>query len=101
MLLDQSWCLTTGTNMSKSLTPTRIEALKPRSKVYKAFDGGGLHILVKPSRGKYWRLLYRFSGIQMALRLGVYDREANSLTHARAARVVAKLTLRPTRCASA
>jgi len=33
--------------MSKPLTPTRIEALKPRSKVYKVFDGGGLHILAR------------------------------------------------------
>lgn len=83
--------------MSKSLTPTKIEALKPRSKVYKAFDGGGLHILVKPSGAKYWRLQYRFNGSQKTLALGVYDRESNSLTHARAAREAAKLALRDSR----
>lgn len=80
--------------MSKPLTPTRIEALKPRSKVYKVFDGGGLHILVKPSGRLYWRFQYRFDKAQKTLALGVYDREANSLTHARAGREAAKLVLR-------
>ena len=57
--------------MSKPLTPTRIEALKPRSKVYKVFDGGGLHILVTPSGRLYWRFQSRFDKAQKTLALGV------------------------------
>lgn len=79
--------------MTKPLTQTRIEALRPRNRPYKISDGGGLHLLVTPAGGKLWRLSYRFDGKQKTLALGVYDREANGLTKARAAREAAKLAL--------
>lgn len=90
--------------MSKPLTQTRIDALKPRRRPFKVFDGGGLHLLVTPSGGKLWRLSYRVFEtnpkkgeprvVPKVLALGSYDREANSLTHARAAREAAKLALK-------
>lgn len=30
-------------------------------------DGGGMHLLVKPTGGKLWRLDYRFTGKQKTL----------------------------------
>lgn len=80
--------------MSSPLTHTRIEALKARNRPYKVSDGGGLHLLVTPAGGKLWRLSYRHDGKQKTKALGPYDREANCLTHARAARESAKLMLR-------
>jgi hypothetical protein len=35
-------------------------------------DGGGLHLLVAPSGGKYWRYSYNFDGKQKTFALGVY-----------------------------
>jgi len=42
-----------------ALTDTAIKALKPKTKPYKLFDGGGLFLLVTPRGGKWWRLEYR------------------------------------------
>jgi integrase len=55
-----------------ALTDTAIRATKPRAKPFKLTDGGGLHLLVKPSGTKLWRLAYRFGGKQRTLALGVY-----------------------------
>jgi integrase len=55
-----------------ALTDTAIRATKPRAKPFKLTDGGGLHLLVKPSGTKLWRLAYRFGGKQRTLALGAY-----------------------------
>ena len=54
------------------LTATAVRKAKPKSKIYKVFDGGGLHVKVKPCGAKYWHYDYRFAGNRRTLALGVY-----------------------------
>ena len=44
------------------LTAKQIQSAKPKEKPYKLADGHGLHLLIKPSGGKLWRLKYRING---------------------------------------
>jgi len=44
------------------LTPTRIEALKPKAARYPVSDGGGLILEVMPSGSKIWRYRYSLHG---------------------------------------
>ena len=55
-----------------NLTATAIKQAKPKSKIYKMFDGGGLHVKVKPCSAKYCRYDYRYMGTRRTLVLGVY-----------------------------
>ena len=55
-----------------ALTDTAICKTKSRAKPFKLTDGGGLHLLVKPSGSKLWRLAYRFGRKQKTLALGAY-----------------------------
>lgn len=54
----------------------------------KLFDGGGLHLLVKPSGARLWRLKYRIGGKEKLLAIGAYP--AVSLKTARTERDRAK-----------
>jgi integrase len=54
------------------LTAVAIKAAKGRDKPYKLTDSDGLHLLVLPSGGRYWRMNYRFLGKQKTLALGVW-----------------------------
>ncbi|HTY50227.1 MAG TPA: integrase arm-type DNA-binding domain-containing protein [Steroidobacteraceae bacterium] len=54
------------------LTDAQIRSAKRAEKPRKISDGGGLHLLVAPSGGRYWRYNYRFDGKQKTLALGVY-----------------------------
>ena len=54
------------------LTAVAIKAAKGRDKPYKLTDSDGLHLLVLPSGGRYWRINYRFLGKQKTLALGVW-----------------------------
>lgn len=45
---------------------------KPKDKIYRLYDTGGLYLEVAPSGGKWWRLKYRFGGKEKRLSLGVY-----------------------------
>lgn len=45
-----------------TLTAMAVTKAKPREKVYKLADGRGLHLLVAPGGGRYWRLDYSFAG---------------------------------------
>ena len=54
------------------LTAVAIKAAKGRAKPYKLTDSDGLHLLVLPSGGRYWRMNYRFLGRQKTLALGVW-----------------------------
>ncbi|CAM2175257.1 Arm DNA-binding domain-containing protein [Burkholderia orbicola] len=56
-----------------ALTDTAIKNAKPAEKPRKLFDGGGLYLLVVPSRAKYWWLKYRFGGKEKTLSFGVYS----------------------------
>lgn len=55
-------------------TRTKIESreLKALRSARKIFDGRGLHLLVMPNGGRYWRYNYRFDGKYKTLALGVY-----------------------------
>ncbi len=75
------------------LTEAKVRNAKPRAKEYKLSDGGGLHLLVLPAGGKYWRMKYRFDGKDMTpLSFGVYPEV--SLTEARDMREMVKKKLR-------
>ena len=56
----------------RTLTNIRLRFLKPRSRVRKISDGGGLYLMVMPAGGRYWRYNYRFNGQQKTIALGVY-----------------------------
>ena len=40
----------------------------------KYFDGRGMYIYVQPSGAKYWRLKYRYEGLEKTYAMGVYPR---------------------------
>jgi hypothetical protein len=54
------------------LTDARIRRAKRDQKAWKVADGGGLHLLVAPNGGRYWRYSYRFNGRQKTLALVIY-----------------------------
>ena len=55
-----------------NLKAAAVKQAKPKARVYKIFDGGGLHIKVNPSGAKYWHYDYRYMGMRRTLALGVY-----------------------------
>ena len=55
-----------------ALSDTTIRNAKPQSKQYKAYDAGGLFIIVTPAGGKWWRYKYRFGGKEKLLSFGTY-----------------------------
>jgi integrase len=73
------------------LTAIQVKQAGPKEKPYKLADGGGLHLLVKPAGGKYWRYKYRFAGKEKTLALGVYPEI--SLKEAREKHLAARKTL--------
>lgn len=54
------------------LTDRAIKNLKPKIKVARYFDGGGLYLEVSPKGGKWWRFKYRFLGKEKRISVGVY-----------------------------
>lgn len=54
------------------LTALKVENAKPGEKEYKLSDGGGLHLLVKPSGSKLWRFRYRFLTKENMLSFGEF-----------------------------
>ncbi|SEG55800.1 Integrase [Bryocella elongata] len=54
------------------LTDMELRGLKPGTKTRKVFDGQGLYLQIEPGGAKYWRLKYRFAGVEKRLALGVY-----------------------------
>jgi integrase len=54
------------------LTDTKLRALKPRGKLYRVADSGGLCIEVRPTGAKLWRFRYRHNGIANMLGIGSY-----------------------------
>ncbi len=54
------------------LTEAEIRTFSARQKPYRAFDGGGLYLQIKPTGRRYWRFKYRFQGAEKLLSLGVY-----------------------------
>lgn len=54
------------------LTDTKIRLIKPKEKVFRVFDEKGLYLEISPKGGKWWRLKYRFNGLEKRISLGVY-----------------------------
>jgi len=54
------------------LTELAIKHLKPRDKIYRLADSGGLCIEVSPKGSKLWRWRYKFNGKGQLLALGKY-----------------------------
>lgn len=54
------------------LTDTACRNAKPKEKLYKKADGGGLYLHVTKEGAKYWRLKYYFLGKEKLLALGIY-----------------------------
>ncbi len=73
------------------LTDDQVRDAKPRERVRRIGDGGGLHLLVTPRGSKLWRFTYRAKGTRKTLALGTYP--AMSLEAARAARDAARVQL--------
>lgn len=73
---------------SGKLTAVAIKA----AKAGKHFDGGGLYLEVQPTGAKYWRLKYRFGGLEKRLSFGVYPEV--TLLEARRRRDEARMLLR-------
>ena len=53
------------------LVPTTIRNAKPRNKLYKLSERGGLQRLVKPNGARLWWFAHRFAGRQKTLAMGV------------------------------
>ncbi len=70
------------------LTDTRIRQAKPKDKPYKLTDGAGLHLEVRPTGAKLWRLRYRLAGKENLFAIGRYPEV--DLKAARSDRDVAK-----------
>ncbi len=54
------------------LSQFSITNAKPKTKPYMLADGEGLHLLVKTSGSKLWRLRYRFGGKANTLSFGSF-----------------------------
>ncbi|RUO18049.1 tyrosine-type recombinase/integrase [Aliidiomarina haloalkalitolerans] len=63
------------------LTQAQIKNAKPKSKVYKLFDGGGLYLQVKPTGYKAFKYDYRIDGTRGTYVIGEYP--LHSLKEAR------------------
>jgi hypothetical protein len=74
------------------LTEKELKNATPRGKPYKLAAGGGLHLLIKPSGSRLWRLKYRVDGREKLLSFGMYPEV--SLKLARERRDEARLTIR-------
>lgn len=73
-----------------TLTNTEVKQAKPKDKVYKLSDGGGLQLRIKTNGTKYWLLDYfkPFTKKRTSLGLGAYPEV--SLAEARKKRVAAR-----------
>lgn len=70
------------------LTQTQIKNAKPKEKIYKLFDGGGLYLQVKPTGYKAFKYDYRLDGSRSTYVIGEYP--LYSLKEAREAHIEAK-----------
>lgn len=83
--------------MARTVTPltdSKCEAARPQDKPIKLNDGQGLHLEIRPSGLKVWRLKYkRPNGQENTLTIGEYGRKGITLAKARQARQDARALL--------
>jgi integrase len=65
------------------LTDAKVRNARPRERPFKVSDERGLHLLVKPSGSRLWRLDYRHGGKHKTLALGAYPDVSLSLARER------------------
>lgn len=58
--------------LTNKLTDTAIRKAKTGEKSVKLSDGGGLYLELHPNGSRYWRMKYRFGGVEKRLAFGVY-----------------------------
>lgn len=58
--------------LNYTLSPTRINNTKPKAKIYKLSDGGGLFVEIHPGGLKSWRYQYRVGGVRNTVTIGKY-----------------------------
>lgn len=75
------------------LTDTALRNLKPKSKIYKAFDRDGMYVTVSPVGTVTFRYDYRLNGRRETLTLGRYGSDGISLALAREMLVDARKTV--------
>ncbi len=54
------------------LTNVTVRTARPQARRFRLFDGKGLYLDVRPNGSKYWRVKYRFAGVEKLLALGVW-----------------------------
>jgi len=74
------------------LRDSDCKAARPAEKLFKLFDGNGLHLAVLPTGGKVWRAAYRYAGKQQTKSFGPYPEV--SLAEARQKRDELRAALR-------
>ncbi len=52
------------------LTEITLKSLRPKDKIYRISDAGGLCIQVQPNGAKHWRFRYRYAGLPQMMSLG-------------------------------
>jgi len=62
-----------------TLTDTKRRNAKPRSKIQRSYDTGGLSVEIAPRGGKWWRFKYRFEGMDIRLSLGSWQARENEM----------------------
>lgn len=55
-----------------TLKPITVATAKPRARLYKLTDGGGLFVAIAPSGGKSWRYQYALDGRRYEVTIGTY-----------------------------
>lgn len=58
----------------RKITEEDIANAQPKAKPYRLLAGEGLHVLVSPAGGKYWRMKYRMAGRQNTYSMGVFPK---------------------------
>lgn len=60
--------------ITKPLTNTEVKQAKPKAKLYKLMDGGGLQLRIKPNGSKLWVLDYKrpYTNVRTTLSIGQY-----------------------------
>lgn len=56
------------------LKAKECDSAKPREKVYRLADGGGLFLTVMPNGARYWQMRYRFGGAERLFQIGSFSR---------------------------
>jgi integrase len=77
---------------SKPLTELRIRKTSAGATEKRLYDGDGLYLSVMPTGARWWRLKYRFAGLEKRMGLGSYPE--TSLSAAREKRDAARALLR-------